>query len=222
MSTSGQSVRSLIEGLPAEIAKRVHPDWQKNETEYWVQRDTLLRQYAGQWIGFAEGRVIACGTSPVEVFHAAQQSGKHPFITRVGHENEPNRMRRASFAYDLTYPNEPLPVMRVEFRRQLNTPGLVLEKVIPDTGADASAIPWSDCERLALDPGDGIPGLMGGVGESSIPTIVFQAWVYLDGTDYPCRLQADFTGHERIVGRDVLNGLDILFRGPAREVIINP
>jgi hypothetical protein len=71
MSTSGQSVRSLIEGLPAEIAKRVHPDWQKNETEYWVQRDTLLRQYAGQWIGFAEGRVIACGTSPVEVFHAA-------------------------------------------------------------------------------------------------------------------------------------------------------
>lgn len=86
-------------------------------------------------IGFAEGRVIACGTSPVEVFHAAQASGKHPFVTRVGHENEPNRMRRASFAYDLTYPNEPLPVMRVEFRRQLSTPGLVLEKVIPDTGA---------------------------------------------------------------------------------------
>jgi hypothetical protein len=33
--------------------------------------------------------------------------------------------------------------MRVEFRRQFSTPGLVLEKVIPDTGADASAIPWS-------------------------------------------------------------------------------
>jgi len=131
-------------------------------------------------------------------------------------------MRRTSFPYDPTYPNEPLPVMRVEFRRQFSRPGLVLEKVIPDTGADASAIPWSDCERLALDPGDGIPGLMGGVGESSIPTIIFQAWVHLDGADFPCRLQADFTGHERIVGRDVLNGLDILFRGPAREVVINP
>jgi hypothetical protein len=128
MSTSGQSVRSLIEGLPSEIAKRVHPDWQKNETEYWAQRDTLLRQYAGQWIGFAEGRVISCGTSPVEVFHAVQASGKHPFVTRVGHENEPNRMRRASFAYDLTYPNEPLPVMRVEFRRQLSTPRLGLRE----------------------------------------------------------------------------------------------
>ena len=39
--------------------------------------------------------------------------------------------------------------MRVEFRRQFSTPGLVLEHVIPDTGADASAIPWSDCEYNA-------------------------------------------------------------------------
>jgi hypothetical protein len=93
MSTSGQSVRSLIEGLPPEIAKRIHPNWQKNEAEYWAQRDTLLPQYADQWIGFAEGRVIVSGTSPVEVFHAAQASGKHPFVTCVGHENEPNRMR---------------------------------------------------------------------------------------------------------------------------------
>jgi hypothetical protein len=97
MSNSGQSVRSLIEGLPPEIAKRVHPDWRKNETDYWTQRNTLLGQYADQWIGFAEGRVIVSGTSPVEVFHAAQASGKHPFVTRVGHENEPNRMRRTSF-----------------------------------------------------------------------------------------------------------------------------
>jgi hypothetical protein len=104
MGTSGQSVRSLIEGLPPEIARRIHPDWQKNEAEYWAQRSTLLGQYADQWIGFAEGRVIVSGTSPVEVFHAAQASGKHPFVTRVGHENEPNRMRRASFPYDPTYP----------------------------------------------------------------------------------------------------------------------
>lgn len=57
---------------------------------------------------------------------------------------------------------------------------------------------------------------------SSIPTIIFQAWGHLDGKDYPCRLQADFTGHDRIVGRDVLNALDVLFRGLAREVIVNP
>jgi hypothetical protein len=170
MGNSGQSVRSLIEGLPPEIANRIHPDWRKNETEYWAQRGTLLEKYADQWIGFAEGRVIVSGTSPVEVFHAAQASGKHPFVTRVGHENEPNRMRRVSFPYDPTYPNEPFTCNEGRIPQQLSTPGLVLEHVIPDTGADASAIPWSDCERLALDPGDGIPGLMGGVGERSIPT----------------------------------------------------
>ena len=63
---------------------------------------------------------------------------------------------------------------------------------------------------------------MGCVGESSIPTIIFQAWVHLDTKTYPCRLQADFTGHERIIGRDVLNGLEILFRGVAQEVVVNP
>lgn len=215
-------MKSLIEGLPPEIAKRIHPDWQKNEAEYWAQRDTLLSQYRDQWIGFANGRVIVSGTSPVEVFHAAQASGQHPFVTCVGHENEPNRMRRASFSYDTTYPNEPLPVITVEFRKQVGSPGVVLEQVIPDTGADASALPWPDCERLALDPGEGAPGLMGGVGETSVATVIFQAWAHLDGNDYPCRLQADFTGHERILGRDVLNRLEVLFRGPAREVIINP
>ena len=43
---------------------------------------------------------------------------------------------------------------------------MVFDRVIVDTGADASALPWSDCERLELDPRDGAPGLMGGVGET--------------------------------------------------------
>ena len=93
-------MRSLIEGLPTEIANRIHPDWQKNEAEYWAQRDALPGIYADQWIGFAGGRVIVSGTSPVEVLHAAQASGKHPFVTRVGHENEPNRMRFTSLSFD--------------------------------------------------------------------------------------------------------------------------
>ena len=100
-------MKSLIEGLPSEIAKRIHPDWKKNETDYWAHRDELLAQYRDQWIGFANGRVIVAGTSPVEVFHKAQESGEHPFITCVGHESEPSRMRRASFSYDTTYPGEP-------------------------------------------------------------------------------------------------------------------
>jgi hypothetical protein len=46
--------------------------------------------------------------------------------------------------------------------------------------------------------------------------------VYIDGQEHPCRLQADFLGNERILGRDVLNRLEVLFRGPIGEVIVNP
>jgi hypothetical protein len=44
----------------------------------------------------------------------------------------------------------------------------------------------------------------------------------MDGQEYPCRLQADFIGKERIRGRDVLNRLEVLFRGPASELIVSP
>lgn len=202
-------MNSLTEGLPPEIAQRIHPDWRKNAAEYWVHRDELLLQYHDQWIGFANGCVIVSGTSAVEILHAAQESGQHPFVTCVGRENEPCRMRRAAFGHDATYPGEPVPVVTVEFRKHVRSLGLVMQRVIPDTGADASAVPWSDCEHLAFDPRDGAPGVMGGVGHTAVPTVVFPAWACLDGSSFPCRLQADFTGHERILGGDVMNPLSV-------------
>src|SRR5438094_804268 len=74
-------MKSLADELPPEIAQQIDPEWRKNEAEYWAGRDQLLRQYQGQWIGFADGRVIASGTSPVAVFHAAEASERHPFVT---------------------------------------------------------------------------------------------------------------------------------------------
>src|SRR5438128_8052406 len=159
-------MKSLADGLPPDIAQQIHPDWRKNEAAYWAIRDRLLRQYQGQWIGFADGAVVASGTSPVAVFHAAEATGRNPFVTCVGHEDEPTRMRRVRFAYDGSYRGEPLPILTVEFR-----------------------------------PASGSPG------------VTFRVWVYLDGQEYPCRLQADFVGTERILGRDVLNRLETLFRG---------
>jgi hypothetical protein len=82
-------MKSLMNGLPPEIVQRIHPDWQKNEADYWAHREQLLTQYSDQWIGFANGQVIVSGTGPVEVFHAAQQSGLHPFVTCVGRGREP-------------------------------------------------------------------------------------------------------------------------------------
>jgi predicted aspartyl protease len=215
-------MKSLRDGLPPEIAQHINLDWCENEAAYWAKRDALLTQYRDKWIGFADGAVVVSGESPVEVFHHAQDSGKHPFVTCVGREHEPCRMRRISFPYDATYPGESLPVLVAEFRKQIGSPGLVLDHVIPDTGADASALPWTDCQQLQLDLTQATPAIMGGVGQTAVPTVIFQTWVYLDGNDYPCRLQADFSGNERIIGRDVLNRMDVLFRGPIGEVVINP
>ena len=96
-------MKSIADQLPPEIARQIHPDRRKNEAAYWAVRDQLLDQYRGQWIGFADGKVIASGTSPVAVFHAAEATGRHPFVTCVGREDEPARMRRVSFSYHGAY-----------------------------------------------------------------------------------------------------------------------
>lgn len=215
-------MKSIADRLPPEIARQIHPDRRKNEAAYWAVRDQLLEQYRDQWIGFADGAVIASGSSPVTVFHAAEASGLHPFFICVGREEEPCRIRRVTFPYDVSYPGESLPSLIVDFGRVSGFPGVVMDRVIPDTGADASVLPWADCQLLQLDPPLGVQGLIGGVAGGSAATLSFQIWAQLDGQDYPCRLQADFFGSERILGRDVLNRLDILFRGVAGEVVVNP
>ena len=215
-------MKSLTDGLPPDIARQVHPDWRKNESAYWAARDRLLPRYGGQWIGFADGSIVASGSSPVEVFQQAHASGLHPFVTCVGREDEPCHMRRSSFPYDTAYVGEALPVIDVEFRTTAGSPGTLLDRVIVDTGADASALPWSDCQGMQLDPANGFPGIIGGVAGSSAATLVFLVWARSDGNVHPCRLQADFVGRERILGRDVLNRVDVLFRGPTGEVVINP
>jgi len=77
-------------------------------------------------------------------------------------------------------------------------------------------------QLLQLAPSMGVQSLIGGVIGSSAATLAFQVHVELDGIELPCRLQADFVGKERILGRDVLNRLEVLFRGPAGEVVVNP
>jgi hypothetical protein len=208
--------------LPPEIAAQVHPDRRRNEEEYWAVRDQLVEQYRGQWVGFANGRVIASGTSPVAVFHEAEKSGLHPFLICVGREDFAARIRRTTFGYDSGYPGEPLPLMSVEYRTVSGSTGTVFDRVIPDTGADTSVLPWSDCQLLQLNLAMGAQGLISGVTGHAVATLAFQIFACLDGHDYSCRVHADFAGSERILGRDVLNQLEVLFRGPASEVIVNP
>jgi predicted aspartyl protease len=211
----------LVDRLPPEIARQLHPDRRRNEEDYWAARDGLLEQYRNLWIGFADGRVVASGTSPVAVFHASEATGLHPFFICVGREQEPCRIRRATFSYDAEYPGEPLPLVQAEFRIASGTSGVVLDRMIPDTGADASVLPWADCKRLSLSPDRGVQSLIRGVAGGTAATLAFHVWVLLGEAEHPCRVQADFEGAERILGRDVLNRLKIVFDGPAGEVVID-
>jgi hypothetical protein len=93
-------MRSLADRLPHEIARLVHPDWRKNERDYWSARDALLGRCDGQWIAFADGEVIASDDSPVEVFRAARESGSHPFVIRVGCEDVRTQMRERTTVGD--------------------------------------------------------------------------------------------------------------------------
>ena len=216
-------MKSLADALPPEIARQIHPDWRKNEADYWAVRDQLLKQYQGQWIGFADGAVIVAASTPLDVFLGARQSDRHPFVIRVGHEDEPwYRIRRTTFPYDTAYPSAALPVIDAEFRATSGSTGVLLDRVIPDTGADTTTLPWSDCQQMRLDAALGVPGVITGVAGGRATTIGFLIWVWLDGQEYPCQLQTDFAGQERILGRDVLNRLEILFRGPTGEVVVNP
>lgn len=82
-------MRSIADLLPPEVAKQIHPDWRRNEADYWAVRETLLPEFGGLWICFADGRVIASGTKPNEIYKAAHESGKHPFVTCAGDETRP-------------------------------------------------------------------------------------------------------------------------------------
>src|SRR5438067_6263288 len=158
-------MKSLADALPPEIARQVHPDWRKHEQQYWAARDTMVHRYRGQWVACADGAVLVAASTPLEVFLAIQQSALHPFVVRVGHEDEPwYRIRRATFSYDPSYPNVPLPVISAEFRPASGSTGVVFDRVIPDTGADTTTLRWSDCQPLHLDPTFGVPGVLGGVG----------------------------------------------------------
>ncbi|HJT36139.1 MAG TPA: hypothetical protein VJ783_29220 [Pirellulales bacterium] len=169
-----EPMKSLADELPPEIARQIHHDWRKNEAGYWSRRDGLLSQHESQWIGFADGEVLVAASTPLEVFLSTRESGKHPFVVRVGHEDEPwYRIRRAVFAYDATYSTVALPVMSAEFRATSGTQGSRIDRVIPDTGADTTTLPWSDCRQLNLDPADGVPGVISGIGGGMAVTIGF-------------------------------------------------
>ena len=157
------------------------------------------------------------------LLHMPRNFAEHPFVTCVGSEDRPYRMHRAEFAYDTGYPGEPLPVIRIgaEFRPVSGTAGVEFDQIIADTGADTTALRRDDCQLLQLDPEQGIPAVMTGVGGGSANTLAFS----FGSTWTATNMSANCTRISLVMNaswHDVLNSLDVLFRGPRGVVVFNP
>lgn len=209
--------------LPAEQRQRLHPDFLANEQAYLGMRDSLLPQYQGQWVAVHNGHVIAADTNLLAVTEAAAATGGHPYIALVGGEDSVQfRVRRASFAYNQSYQPFSLPQVTVTFWDHAETRSQTYGDAIPDTGADLSVLPQSDCSAIDLFSSPYFTAVSSGVVGSSVATLIYRVKAEIDGNRYPALIQPVASGNERIVGRDVLNQLRVLFDGPAGRVVLDP
>ena len=100
--------------------------------------------------------------------------------------------------------------------------GMGYPDAIADTGADLSVLPQNDCLAIDLFNSPYFTGVSSGVVGSSVVTLIYHAKAEIDGNRYAALIQPVVSGKERIVGRDVLNQLRILFDGPGARVIVDP
>lgn len=95
----------LTSKLPATQRDRLHAAFLDGERDYYRLRDGLLETHSGRWVAVHGGRLIAEGDSLFAVMKAVAHCGGHPFIARVGHEEDAAfRVRRAEFPYDFDGP----------------------------------------------------------------------------------------------------------------------
>ena len=216
-------LRTHSANLTKEERQRIDPDFLANEEAYFRMRDSLLDQYAGQWVAVHDDHVIAAGSNPLQVMDAAALSGGHPYVALVGAEERAVfRVRRATFQYDQSYQPFALPRIAATFWNHAATHSQTHDDVIPDTGADISVLPQADCRAIALLSSPYLTGMTAGVTGPSRAALIYRGQVEVDGVRCSALIQPLHTGVERIVGRDVLNQQRVLFDGPAGQVIIGP
>ena len=216
-------LRTETVNLPEAQRRRLHADFLANEQAYLQMRDVLLRRYDGQWVAVHGGKVIAAGASVLQVTEEAAVIDGHPYVARVGGEDSTIfRIRRQVYAYDATYQPFPLPRIPVRFSNHAETETASFADVIPDTGADHSLLPDADYEAFSLFGSPYFTAVSGGILGGSAATLIYRARAEIAGTRVAALVQPVADGKERIVGRDVLNQLRILFDGPAAEVVVDP
>jgi predicted aspartyl protease len=159
----------------------------------------------------------------MEVMDIASARGGHPYIALVGAEDAAVfRVRRAVFAYDQAYQPFPLPRVSATFWNHAQTHSQQHADVIPDTGADITMLPATDCAAIDLYNSPCMTGMAAGVIGGSVAAVFYRGKVEIVGRRYSALIQPVPAGQERILGRDVLNQQRVLFDGPAGQVVVDP
>lgn len=209
--------------LPQDQQQRLHADFLANEQSYWKIRDSLLGNYRDQWVAVHDGKVVAANSDLLALTDEAAAAGNHPYIALVGSEETVLfRVRKAAFAYDQSYRPFALPRITATFWNNARTHSQTRADAIPDTGADLSVLPDSDCTAIDLFNSPYFTGISSRVLGPSAPTLIYRAKVEIDGRFFAALIQPVAGGQERIVGRDVLNQQRVLFDGLAGQVVIDP
>lgn len=208
--------------LPDDYKKYLNEDFLANEEHYWRVREELLKQYRGSWIAIHKGQVVASSKDIWEITEAVGKLNCHAYIAKVGEEDAVFRVRRQEFAYDQGYRPFALPQAEATFFNFACTSAKFYSNVIPDTGADLSILPEQDCLDIDLFSSPYFRTLTRGIVGASVPVVVYRGNVEVNGQRFPSLIQFVPGGNERMLGRDVLNQMRVIFDAPANKVIFEP
>jgi len=216
-----RGVGNLIKGFNTmNVEKFLPEEFKQDEKDYWQARVKLLSKYEGKWIAFHNKEVIASGDNIYDVTLAAlQKSSSCAYITKVGEEDKLMvKVRRREFSYNLNYQPFPLPQAKVRFYNARMTQNKNCDDVIPDTGADTTALPVEDCHEIRLFETPGMRLQSRSYGGEAVPSIVIPGFAEIDDQKYLCYIEP-VVEVERLLGRDVLNQLTVTFQGLESKVI---
>jgi hypothetical protein len=186
----------------AETLKR----FDEEQRAYWLQRDSLLQQYAGKWVAVVDGRVAASGDQMNKVAAEAwRKTGRSlMYLNLVGNEDAVLRVRRASQGrYDSSYA-PPMPTINgtvtdLEGSRRATVTFIV------DTGADLTILQSKTADEAGLWNSLAGQIRVSGIGGQPERRRVYNALVLISGltvlSTADCREDID----EDILGRDVIN-----------------
>lgn len=209
--------------LPPEDQKRLQPEYLANERDYLRMRDGLLQKHQGKWVAIDRAKVVAESDDLMGLLNSPAIETGFPFIACVGEEDQVVfRVRRSVYQYDWKYRPNPIPRITATFMDYSGMTSKTHTDAITDTGADLTLLPQLDCASINILSSPHVAIRSTGVFGGAASGLAYRAKVEIDGKRMNSLIQPVPGGKERIIGRDVLNQLRVLFDGPKRELIVDP